>query len=93
MTIAHHIVWLAPIVNLTTKARLKDLEEHGFGIAGLGMLKIRWAPDLVVDELYAIHPPCLLALTKRFAPLLSSRSRPKPRCWKMASYLMPFGLM
>ncbi len=38
MTIAHHIVWLAPIANLTTKARLRDLEEHGFGIAELVML-------------------------------------------------------
>lgn len=35
MTLAQNIVWLAPIVNLTTKARLRDLDEHGFGVAEL----------------------------------------------------------
>ncbi|OWY06882.1 helix-turn-helix transcriptional regulator [Thioclava sp. IC9] len=35
MTVADHIVWLVPIVNITTKARLRDLRDHGFGIAEL----------------------------------------------------------
>lgn len=35
MTLAQNIVWLLPIVNLTTKARLRDLDEFGFGIAEL----------------------------------------------------------
>ena len=35
MRIAPDIVWLAPLTNLTTKARLRDLEAHGFGIAEL----------------------------------------------------------
>ena len=35
MTLAQNIVWLVPIVNLTTKARLRDLDEHGFGVAEL----------------------------------------------------------
>lgn len=35
MPTAPNIVWLAPIVNLTTKARLRDLDEGGFGIAEL----------------------------------------------------------
>jgi hypothetical protein len=35
MRIAPNIVWLAPLTNLTTKARLRDLEAHGFGIAEL----------------------------------------------------------
>jgi transcriptional regulator with XRE-family HTH domain len=33
MTLAPNIVWLAPLVNLTTKARLRDIEAAGFGIA------------------------------------------------------------
>lgn len=35
MTPAPNIVWLAPFVNLTTKARLRDIEAAGFGIAEL----------------------------------------------------------
>lgn len=35
MRIAPNIVWLAPLTNLTTKARLRDLDEAGFGIAEL----------------------------------------------------------
>lgn len=35
MTVTDNIVWLAPVVNMTTKARLRDLDEFGFGIAGL----------------------------------------------------------
>lgn len=35
MTLAPNIIWLAPIVNLTTKARLRDLEAARFGIAEL----------------------------------------------------------
>ena len=35
MRIAPDIVWLAPLTNLTTKARLRDLEANGFGIAEL----------------------------------------------------------
>lgn len=35
MQIAPNIVWLAPLTNLTTRARLRDLEENGFGIAEL----------------------------------------------------------
>jgi hypothetical protein len=35
MTLAPNIVWLAPLVNLTTKARLRDIEAAGFGIAEL----------------------------------------------------------
>lgn len=38
MTLAPNIVWLAPMVNLTTKARLRDLDEHGFGIAELVLI-------------------------------------------------------
>jgi len=38
MTLAPNIVWLAPIVNLTTKARLRDLHAAGFGIADLVMI-------------------------------------------------------
>ena len=38
MTISEHIVWLVPIVNITTKARLRDLAEHGYGIAELVLL-------------------------------------------------------
>lgn len=39
MTLASDIVWLAPMTNLVTKARLRDLEEHGFGIAELLMIE------------------------------------------------------
>ncbi|RWR16497.1 helix-turn-helix domain-containing protein [Sinirhodobacter populi] len=35
MKIAPNIVWLAPLTNLTTRARLRHLEENGFGIAEL----------------------------------------------------------
>jgi len=35
MQVSENIVWLAPLTNLTTKARLRDLEEAGFGIAEL----------------------------------------------------------
>ncbi len=35
MRVSENIVWLAPLTNLTTKARLRDLEEAGFGIAEL----------------------------------------------------------
>ncbi|WP_423208027.1 helix-turn-helix domain-containing protein [Paracoccus yeei] len=35
MRIAPNIVWLTPLTNLTTKARLRDLGEAGFGIAEL----------------------------------------------------------
>ncbi len=35
MRIAPNIVWLAPLTNLTTRARLRDLDEAGFGIAEL----------------------------------------------------------
>lgn len=38
MTVAPNIVWLAPMVNLTTKARLRDLDAHGFGIAELVLI-------------------------------------------------------
>jgi transcriptional regulator with XRE-family HTH domain len=38
MTLAPNIVWLAPLVNLTTKARLRDLAQHGFGIAELVLI-------------------------------------------------------
>lgn len=34
-----NIVWVAPITNLTTKARLRDLDHHGFGIAELAFLE------------------------------------------------------
>lgn len=36
--LAPNIVWLAPLTNLTTKARLRDLDEAGFGIAELVLL-------------------------------------------------------
>lgn len=35
MRIAPNIVWLAPLTNLTTRARFRDLEENGSGIAKL----------------------------------------------------------
>ena len=35
MRVANNIVWLAPLTNITTKARLRDLEEHGFGVSEL----------------------------------------------------------
>ncbi|KEO58727.1 helix-turn-helix domain-containing protein [Thioclava indica] len=35
MRVADNIVWLAPLTNITTKARLRDLEEHGFGVSEL----------------------------------------------------------
>ena len=35
MTVGRNAFWLAPIVNLTTKATLRDLDEFGFGIAEL----------------------------------------------------------
>ena len=35
MALAQNIIWLAPIVALTTKARLRDLDEYVFGIAEL----------------------------------------------------------
>ncbi|MPQ95267.1 hypothetical protein F8R15_15755 [Thioclava sp. JE_KL1] len=35
MQVSENIVWLAPLTNLTTKARLRDLKEAGFGIAEL----------------------------------------------------------
>ena len=38
MRIAPNIVWLAPLTNLTTKARLRDLDEAGFGIAELVLI-------------------------------------------------------
>ena len=38
ITIAPNIVWLAPLTNLTTKARLRDLDEAGFGIAELVLI-------------------------------------------------------
>ena len=38
MRIASNIVWLAPLTNLTTKARLRDLDEAGFGIAELVLI-------------------------------------------------------
>ena len=38
MRIASNIVWLAPLTNLTTKARLRDLDETGFGIAELVLI-------------------------------------------------------
>ena len=38
MRIAPNIVWLAPLTNLTTKARLRDLNEAGFGIAELVLI-------------------------------------------------------
>ncbi|XQZ55960.1 XRE family transcriptional regulator [Paracoccus yeei] len=39
MRIAPDIVWLAPLTNLTTKARLRDLDEAGFGIVELVKLE------------------------------------------------------
>nr|WP_199489601.1 helix-turn-helix transcriptional regulator [Pseudotabrizicola alkalilacus] len=39
MNLAPNIIWLAPIVNLTTKARLRDLDEYGFGIAELLLIE------------------------------------------------------
>lgn len=39
MRIAPNIVWLAPLTNLTTKARLRDLDEAGFGIVELVKLE------------------------------------------------------
>ena len=30
-----NIVWLVHMPNITTKARLRDLEQHGFGVAEL----------------------------------------------------------
>lgn len=38
MRLAPNIVWLAPLTNLTTKARLRDLDEAGFGIVELVLL-------------------------------------------------------
>ena len=38
MKVAPNIVWLAPLTNLTTKARLRDMDEAGFGIAELVLL-------------------------------------------------------
>lgn len=38
MSLAPNIIWLAPIVNLTTKARLRDIEAACFGIAELVMI-------------------------------------------------------
>ena len=38
MRIAPNVVWLAPLTNLTTKARLRDLDEAGFGIAELVLI-------------------------------------------------------
>lgn len=39
MALATNIVWVAPITNLATKARLRDLDHHGFGIAELAFLE------------------------------------------------------
>ena len=38
MRIAPNIVWLVPLTNLTTRARLSDLDEAGFGIAELVLI-------------------------------------------------------
>ncbi len=35
MSVSDNIVWLVHMPNITTKARLRDLEEHGFGVAEL----------------------------------------------------------
>ncbi|WP_210401946.1 helix-turn-helix transcriptional regulator [Thioclava sp. L04-15] len=35
MRVSENIVWLAPLTNLTTKARLRDIDAAGFGIAEL----------------------------------------------------------
>jgi len=38
MDLTDNIIWLAPLVNLTTKARLRDMRDHGFGIAELVLI-------------------------------------------------------
>jgi len=38
MTISENVVWLAPLTNLTTKARLRDLDQQGYGIAELVLI-------------------------------------------------------
>uniref|UniRef100_UPI003AA81F31 hypothetical protein n=1 Tax=Thioclava sp. TaxID=1933450 RepID=UPI003AA81F31 len=38
MTISENVVWLAPLTNLTTKARLRDLDQQDYGIAELVLI-------------------------------------------------------
>ena len=44
MSISQNIVWIAPLTNLITKARLRDLEDQEFGIVELLLLDTpaRW---------------------------------------------------
>ncbi|MEX1663610.1 hypothetical protein AB4874_18635 [Thioclava sp. 15-R06ZXC-3] len=38
MTISENVVWLAQLTNLTTKARLRDLDQQDYGIAELVLI-------------------------------------------------------
>lgn len=55
MTVADNIVWLAPIVNMTTKARLRDLDEFGFGIAELLLIDTPKSWPQSGFQLAAVH--------------------------------------
>ncbi|WP_255413789.1 helix-turn-helix transcriptional regulator [Pseudorhodobacter sp. MZDSW-24AT] len=55
MTVADNIVWLAPIVNMTTKARLRDLDQFGFGIAELLLIDTPKSWPQSGFQLAAVH--------------------------------------
>lgn len=55
MTVTDNIVWLAPIVNMTTKARLRDLDEFGFGIAELLLIETPKSWPQSGFQLAAVH--------------------------------------
>ncbi|MDP4031534.1 MAG: hypothetical protein Q8P60_01540 [Pseudorhodobacter sp.] len=55
MTLAQNIIWLASIVNLATKARLRDLDEYGFGIAELLLIDTPKAWPQSGFQLAAVH--------------------------------------
>lgn len=55
MTITDNIVWLSPIVNMTTKARLRDLDEFGFGIAELLLIDTPKSWPQSGFQLAAVH--------------------------------------
>lgn len=55
MTVAKNIVWLAPMVNMTTKARLRDLDEFGFGIAELLLIDTPKSWPQSGFQLAAVH--------------------------------------
>ncbi|WP_233517189.1 hypothetical protein [Pseudotabrizicola alkalilacus] len=55
MAVAENIVWLAPIVNMTTKARLRDLDEFGFGVAELLLIDTPKSWPQSGFQLAAVH--------------------------------------